>query len=223
MTYYWYTLKTGGINLLKRTYLNFPLMFIIILILSVILAGCNAFKKSEAAQEPNYKELKQMVIDILQTEEGKKAVQESIEDPQVKKKMVLDTTDVQKIIQEEFFSPENKEKLKSMFEDPKFASELGKTLKKENEKLLKDLMKDPEYRKMMVEVMKEKEFEKMLMDIMKSNAYRTQMMLVIKESLESPMFKYDLLKLMEKASEEALKPDKEKKKEGGDEQEGEGG
>ena len=206
-------------DLPKYIYLKFPLWLTIILILSVILTGCNAFKKSEAAQEPNYKELKQMVIDILLTEEGKKAVQESIEDPQVKKKMVLDTTEVQKIIQEEFFSSENKEKLKSMFEDPKFASELGKTLKKENEKLLKDLMKDPEYRKMMIEVMKDKEFEKMIMDVMKSNAYRTQMMLVIKDSLESPMFKYDLLKLMEKASEEALKPDKEKKKEG----EGEGG
>lgn len=175
-----------------------------------LLTSCNLFKGSESAQ-PNYKELKGMVIDILQTEEGKKAVQESLSDPKVNKKMILSNDEVAKIVQSEFLSPENKDKLKKMYEDPKFAAELGETLKKENEKILKDLMKDPEYRKMFIETMNDPEFEKMLLDVMKTNPYRMQMMLVIKDSLESPMFKDDLLKLMEKANEEALKPEKEKK------------
>ncbi len=188
------------------------------ILISLMISGCNAFKGSESSQ-PNYKELKQMVIDILQTEDGKKAVQESLKDPKMKKQMVVEESEVEKIIQKEFFSSENKAQLKKMFEEPKFASQLGKTLSKENEKLLKDLMKDPEYRKMMLEIMKDQEYEKMLLDVMKSTPYRKQMMMVIKESLQSPMFKEDLLKLMIKANEEALKPekkekDKEKDKEG---------
>lgn len=188
------------------------------LILTAVVAsilffnGCNAFKGSETKQ-PDYKEMKQMVVDILQTEDGKKAIQEAVQDPTLKKKMILSDTEVEKIVRTEFLSSENKQELKKMFEDPKFASELGKTLKKENEKLLKDLLKDPEYRKMMIETMKDPEFEKMLLDVMKSSAYRKQTMLIMKESLESPMFQDDLLKLMEKANEEALKPEKEGKKE----------
>lgn len=159
-----------------------------------------------------------MVIDILQTEDGKKAIKETLQDEEMKKKLVLETGDVEKIVQDEVLSPENMDKLKKMFEDPKFASELGKSLKKENEQILKDLMKDPTYREMLIDVMKDKEYEKIVMDIMKSNEYRNQMMMVIKDSLESPMFKYDLLKLMEEASKKALEPekkeeDKEAKKE----------
>jgi len=190
-------------------------LILIILTILILSSGCNALKKSEASSEPNYKEMKQMVTDILQTEEGKKAIRGAVQDPGVKKKMILQDGEVEKIVQKEFFSPDNKEKLKSMFEDPKFASELGKTLAKENKQVIKDLMKDPEYRKMLIETMKDQEYEKMLLDVMKSNAYRRQMMLVIKDSLESPMFQDDLLKLMEKASEEALKPEKDKKKDSG--------
>jgi len=201
----------------KSLSLKYPLWLSVILILSILFSGCNAFKKSEGSQ-PDYKELKQMVIDILQTEDGKKAIKETLQDEEMKKKLVLETGDVEKIVQDEVLSPENMDKLKKMFEDPKFASELGKSLKKENEQILKDLMKDPTYREMLIDVMKDKEYEKIVMDIMKSNEYRNQMMMVIKDSLESPMFKYDLLKLMEEASKKALEPekkeeDKEAKKE----------
>lgn len=198
----------------KSIFLKFPFILSIILVIT-ILPGCNLFKDSKS-EEVDYKELKQMVIDIIQTEDGKKAIQESISEPKLKKQMVVEDKEVQKIVREEFLAPENKEKIKKMYEDPKFASELAKSLSKENEKILKDLMKDPEYRKMMVEVMNEPEFEKMILDIMKSNAYRTQMMLVIKDSLESPMFRDDLLKLMEEASKKALEPEKKDKKEAND-------
>ncbi len=187
------------------------LSLLTIFLFVTFLTGCNAMKKQQSS-EPNYKEMKQLVIDILQTEDGKKAIKQTVQEKDFKKDLILNTGDVKQIIQDELLSNDNKEKLKSLYEDPEFASKLAKILKKENEKLLKDLMKDPDYRKMMVEVMKEKEFEKMLLEVMKSNAYRTQIMLVMKESLQSPMFKYDLLKLMEEASKKALKPEKDEKK-----------
>jgi len=189
-----------------------PVVIVFIMVLILVLVGCNAFKQSESSN-PDYKELKQMVIDILQTEDGKKAIEETIEDPKLKKNMVLNNKEVGEIVQKELLSPDNKEKLTSMYEDPKFAAELAKALKKENEKLIKDLMKDPEYRKSLIEVMNEKEFKEMIMEIMKSNEYRAQMMTVIKESFQSPLFKADLMKLMEEANKEALKPEGDKKKE----------
>ena len=198
--------------MIKATYRLSKYFIIIITSFSLLfLAGCNLFKGTSNSAQPSYKELKGMVIDILQTEEGKKAVQESLSDPKVNKKMILSNDEVAKVVQSEFLSPENKDKLKKMYEDPKFAAELGETLKKENEKILKDLLKDPEYRKMLIETMNDPEFEKMLLEVMKTSPYRRQMMLVIKDSLESPMFKDDLLKLMEKANEEALKPETEQK------------
>jgi len=192
------------------------------LFITLTINGCSAFKQAEGTQ-PDYKELKQMVIDILQTEDGKKAIQESLNDPTIKKKMIFEEGEVKQIIQTELLSAENQTELKKMFEDPKFASKLGKTLKQENEKLLKDLMKDPEYRAMMLEIMQDQAFEKMILDLMKSTTYRKQMMTVMKESFESPMFKEDLLKLMEKANEEAMKPEKEQKKDKKQQEEGAGG
>lgn len=188
-----------------RSSIKRNLFISILLIFTIfILYGCNVFKKDGTTENLEYKELKQMVTDILQTDESKKIIQNSIQDPNIKKEIVLNDDEVKSIVEKELLSPENKDKLKSMYEDPEFAAKLGETLKKENEKLLKDLMKDPEYRKMMIETMQNKEFEKIIMDIMKSNEYRSQMMLVIKESLQSPMFKNDLMKLMEEASKKAM-------------------
>ncbi len=148
-----------------------------------------------------------MVIDIIQTEEGKKAIQEAAGSSGVAKK--ASDSEIKKLAQGELLSNQNT--LKEMYQDPKFASQLGKSLKKENQGLIKDLMKDPEYRKMLLETMNDPEYQKMILDTMKSTAYRKQMMTVIKESLESPLFQEDLLKLMKKANEEVLKPDKKGK------------
>ena len=184
--------------------------------IGMLFSGCNAVKSPSSS--PDYKELKQMVIDIMQTEDGKKAIRETAGQSGGDKKLALGDTEVKKIVQDQFFSNENTIKLKEMYQDPKFTSQLGKTFKKENEGVIKDLMKDPEYRKMLLETMNDPEYQKMVLDVMKSTAYRKQMMAVIKESLESPLFQEDLLKLMEKANEEALKPKEDKKEKSDSEQ-----
>jgi len=62
----------------------------------------------------------------------------------------------------------------------------------------------------MIETMQDKEFEKIIMDTMKSNEYRSQMKLVIKETLQSPLFKSDLIKLFEEASKKTLEGEDKK-------------
>lgn len=96
--------------------------------------------------------------------------------------------------------------------DPKFAGEFAKAVSKDNKQLHKDLMKDPEYQTMLVEVMKNPEFEKILLETLKGTAYRKQAMMVFQESLQNPLFKVELMALMKKVMEEEAKP---KKKEEG--------
>jgi len=176
----------------------------LVIISSLLFGGCNAVKSRSSA--PNYKETKQMVLDIIRTKEGKEAVQEAAGSTASVKK--ASDAEIKKLAQGELLSDKNTTILKEMYQDPKFASQLGKSLKKENQNLIKDLMKDPEYRKMLLETMNDPEYQKMILDTMKSTAYRKQMMTVIKESLKSPLFQEDLMKLMEKANEEALRPKK---------------
>lgn len=191
----------------------------IFIILSLtLLSSCSA-ESGNAESKPTYDQIKQMVKDIMQTEDGQKAIQASLKDEEIKKALLFDGEEVKQHIENTLLSEKGVSSFQKMMDDPKFSSKMAKALQKENEKIQKDLMKDPEYQKMLIAVMKDPEYEKNMLDLMKSAAYRQQMMAVIKESLQSPLFQEDLLKLLTKVQEEASKPKKkgeEDKKGGGD-------
>jgi spore germination protein D len=191
--------------------MNRTIALVIVLCLMVLNIGCN---QGSQAQKPDYKETKQMVLDILQTDEGKKIISEMMTDPKIKEKIILSDMKIQQTIEKTLTSPENKKQLQEVMKDPKFAGAFAKAIKDENKKLQKDLMKDPEYQGMMIDILKNPEAEKMLLDVMKSKAYRQQTMAIMKESLESPMFRMEIMELLSKVYEEETKP-KEKKKGGG--------
>lgn len=186
----------------------------------ILFSACSPGEGGKQANKPDYKETKQMLVDIMQTEDGKKAVVDILKDPKYQEQILVSEQSIRSTIEKTINEPKNKKKLVEIMKDPKFAAELGKTLKEQNKKLLKDLMKDPEYQKMLIDVMKDPEFEKQLLETMKSSAYRQQMMTVMKDALESPMFQLEMMKLMEKAQKEAAKPKKQKK---GQDQGGGGG
>ena len=169
--------------------------------------------------EPDYEETKKMVVDILKTDDGKKALQEVMGDDGMKEKLIMDQTVVTDTIQASLTSDKGKEFWKKSFEDPKFAQSIAKSMKKENEELLKNLMKDPEYKGMMIEVMKDPELEKELTTVLKSKEYREHLQKVMTETFESPLFKAKLQDLIVKAAEEIPT----QKPEGGDESGGGGG
>lgn len=156
----------------------------------------------------------------MQTEDGQKAIQATLTKDEIKKQLVLHGDEVKTTIEDTLLSEKGVSTFQKMIDDPKFSAKLAKALQKENEKVQKDLMKDPEYQKMLIDVMKDPDFEKNMLELMKSNTYRKQMMAVIKESLQSPLFQEELLKLLSKAQEEASKP--KKKEEGGEKQEDKG-
>lgn len=128
-------------------------------------------------------------------------------DDGMKEKLIMDQVVVTDTIQASLTSDKGKEFWKKSFEDPKFAESIAKSMKKENEELLKNLMKDPEYKGMMIEVMKDPELEKELTTVLKSKEYREHLQKVMTETFESPLFKAKLQDLIVKAAEE-IQPQK---------------
>lgn len=181
-----------------------------------IITGCAGNEASGG--EIDYEQTKKMVVDILKTDDGKKALQEVMADEKMQQKLVMDQKVVTETIEKTLTSEKGTEFWKKSFEDPKFAESIAKSMKKENEKLLKDLMKDPEYRGMMIETLKDPELEKELTTILKSKEYREHLQKVITETFESPLFKVKMQAILVKAAEEMKGSEA---KEGGEEKGGE--
>ncbi|MBU8880191.1 spore gernimation protein GerD [Bacillus sp. FJAT-29790] len=180
--------------MIKRHRLLLPFLMII------FITGCGA--KEARSGQMDYDQTKKMVVDILKTDDGKKAIQELMSDDKMKQKLVMDQAIVSDTIEKTLTSEKGTEFWKKSFEDPKFAESIAKSMKKENEQLLKDLMKDPEYRGMMIEVLKDPELEKEVTTILKSKKYREHLQTVVTDTFESPIFKAKIQDILLKAAEE---------------------
>jgi len=181
----------------------------------VFLTSCAATEDSGGGQI-DYEQTKKMVVDILKTDDGKKAIQDVMSDESMKEKLVMDQKVVTDTIQQTLTSDKATEYWKKTFSDPKFAQSVSKNLKTENKKLLKELMNDPEYRGMMIEVFKEPEIQKEMADALKSKEYREHLQKVITETVDSPLFKAKIQELLLKAAEEANSKSGEKAAQGGE-------
>jgi spore germination protein D len=176
----------------KKLLLLFGLFF--------ILTACTG-QDSQTGQM-DYEETKKMVVDILKTDDGKKAIQEVMSDDKLKQQLIMDQTVVKQVIEETLTSDKGLEFWKKAYEDPKFAEGMAKSMKTENENLLKNLMNDPDYRSKLVEVMKDPELQKEVQDVLKSNEYRQHLQQIISETFESPLFKAKIQDLLIKAADE---------------------
>ncbi|GGK21002.1 germination protein GerD [Caldalkalibacillus thermarum] len=156
----------------------------------------------EEQVSPDYKETKQMVLDILQTEEGKKAIQDILKEDEFKQQLLIDEPVVKKTIQDTLLQADNKEKWQQLMLDPKFAQKYAKQLENEHKRLLKDLMKDPEYQAAMIDILKDPEMEKQFVEVAKSQAFRQETMNIMKEALQSPYFRLELLQLLSQVAKE---------------------
>lgn len=183
-------------------------------VMVLFLAGCGAQPQGGESQV-KYKEVKDMVVDILKTEEGKKAIDEATNPTSGMHAQGLNVGQNQQIklaVKEVLTSPEYELMFNEIMKDPKFAADFAKVVLKGNKKIHKDLMKDPEYQKQLMDIMKNQQVQKMLLDLMKSTEYRKQAMAIMQESFQSPLFQMEIMKLLDKVVEEQLKPDAEKKK-----------
>jgi spore germination protein D len=189
--------------ILHKMYRIAPITCVILL-----LTACGSDSQSGGMQ--NYKDTKSMVLDILESEEAKKAIQKASAQQSsggggIKLLSTPEGKQIQIAVKDVLTDPSYPKHLEKMMTDPKFAGEFAKAVTKENKQLHKDLMKDPEYQTMLVEVMKNPEFENILLDTLKGTAYRKQSMMVFQESLKNPLFKIELMGLMKKVMEDEAK------------------
>ncbi|WP_232463524.1 spore germination lipoprotein GerD [Tumebacillus avium] len=205
----------------------------------VMIGGCGSQPQgSGGSQETDakaqYNETKQMVLDILHTKEGMDTLKDIVRDPQFKRSLAINETDVQVAMLKALTDGSAHATLEEQMRNPKFASALAKSFKKDNESVLKELLRDPEYQEMMLVLLKSPEFTQNLYDLMKTPEYRKQTMAIMTQSLQNPEFKLLYLDLLKQAIREGtteLTPNEKKKagiesegggKEGEKKKEGEG-
>lgn len=168
----------------------------------MFLTSCGGNNPNSVAQQMDYDTTKKMVVDILKTDEGKKAIQDVMSQDQMKAKLVIDQKVVTDTIQQTLTSDKAIEFWKKAFSDPKFAQTVATNMRSENENLLKSLINDPEYRNMMIEVFKEPAIQKELTDALKSKDYRSYLQQVITQTIDSPLYKAKIQDLLLKAAEQ---------------------
>lgn len=192
--------------------LNYKWSRAIVAALTVLLVtSCGS---PTSGQTQGYKETKSIVLDILKSEDGKKAIlnaQKGAAGEQMKMLSSGDSQQIQMAVKEVLSDTNNNKFLQKMMTDPKFAGDFAKALKNENKQLHKDLIKDPEYQQSLMDLMKNPEFERMLLDVMKSSQYRQQTMSVMQESMQSPLFRLELMSLLRKILEEETNPNEQEK------------
>lgn len=179
-----------------------------LLLLCIILSACGGNNASQ--EDGDYEKTKKMVVDILQTEDGKKALTEMLNDEKLKQELVIQSDVVKSAINEVLISDKGKEMWKSLFEDPSFVEGYSKSIEEEQIKLIKDLMKDADYQKQMLELLQNPEISALILSLLKSQQFRAHLEETIQQTLETPLFQAKIQEILLKAAEE------QQSKEGGD-------
>ncbi|MEK4487676.1 spore germination lipoprotein GerD [Psychrobacillus sp. FSL H8-0484] len=169
--------------------------FALILLSLGLLAGCSGTPSTP----PSYEENKKMMIDALQSEDGKKAIQKLLEDPKFKELLVIDSEQVKKSVEKTMLSKEAEDFWKEIYQDPKFTETMAKSMMKQQEELMKSLMKDPTYLKDLESFFGSADMKKELEKILKSTDMRKEMEKVVEETIKSPLLQTKWQKLIEEA------------------------
>ncbi|GAA0597295.1 spore germination lipoprotein GerD [Virgibacillus siamensis] len=197
------------------------LSILFITMLVVVLSACNG--GSTAGKEADYDTTKKMVVDILQTEDGKKALREILSDEKMKQQLVIQSDAVKKALNEVLASDKAKDMWTKLFEDPKFVKAYAKAMSDEHKKLMKELMKDPDFQKQMLELMQNPQINKQMLSVMKSQEFRKHLEKTIQETLQSPLFQSKMTEILLKAAEDQSKQQGKQSQSGQSGQSGQGG
>lgn len=190
------------------------------------LVSCGPESGSSSGSQMSYKDVKSMVIDILGSEEAQQALEKASTAQygestlQMKSMTPQDQEQVRITVKDVLTSPEYSTVLQRIMKDPKFAGEFAKAVSKDNKQIHKDLMKDPTYQKELVDMFKTPEMLKVLSDSMKTSDVRKLIMSSVTESMQNPLFKLEIMKLLQSVVKEELTTESEKKASKSDEQSG---
>lgn len=209
-------------------------------LLLLTLTACGGEQSGSSQQQGSYKEMKTMIVDILKSDDGKKAIEEALTSPSsssegeggggsgggsgmlsIKMMPMQSQEQIRTAVKDTLTAPEYQKEIEKIMTDPKFAGDFAKAINSQSKQLHMQLIKDPTYQKSIGEIMKSPEMMKMFLDLTKTPDYRKQSMTIMQEAMQNPLFRMEVLDLLKTVVQEELQPKVEKK--GGGEQGGGGG
>ncbi|MFD2640069.1 spore germination lipoprotein GerD [Piscibacillus salipiscarius] len=196
--------------------------FHFILVFTILLVGCSQ-GQGNSQQSPEYEATKKMVVDILKTDDGKKAVKEILSEEEMKQQLVLNSDLVKQSVEQSVTSKKGKEFFKKLFEDPSFVKAYVEATKEADQKLMKGLMNDSTYQAQMIQLFQNEEMQKMIQSALKSQQFKSYLEDTIQETLSSPLFKAQMQEVLLKAAEEAKKSQEGQSQDQGQQQQSGGG
>lgn len=179
------------------------------ILLLLVLVGCSENKTSTLS----YEEIKKITLDTLQTEDGKKAMQQLLTDPAFKQQLVLEQEEVQTSIETTLLSEDARAFWKELFEDPKFQESYAKSLEQQHKKILQQLLNDANTQKQLVQFFGQPEMQKQLETLLKGSTLRKQMEEVVMETIENPLLQTKWQNLIKKSGQVTEAKEGEDKKE----------
>lgn len=171
----------------------------IALLLFIILTACSN-NDTTSIQNSDYEETKQLVIDMLKTDEGKAALAEIFVNEEMKKQLIMEQDIIKTAIEENLTSEQAKSFWKEAFQDPSFAAAYAKSLESAHKQLMKDLMQDADYRELLLEVLQDSKMEKQIAEVINSNEVREELKNTIIETLSSPLVQEKLQAILSQSS-----------------------
>lgn len=184
---------------------KFAIGFCFILIFSV---GCSSGGSSDQGSTPDYQTTKKMVVDMLKSDDGEKAIRDILKEDSFKQQLLMNQDFVKDTIAKTLTSDSGKKFWQDLFSDPKFSTQLAKSMQANNKQLLKQLMKDPSYQSMMMDVLNAPKMQKEYLDLMHTQPFREEMQKTIIDTLSSPLFTEKLSNALSKTLTEQSKQGK---------------
>ncbi|WP_217597902.1 spore germination lipoprotein GerD [Cohnella sp. GbtcB17] len=183
----------------------------------ILLSSCGP-ESSAGSEQMSYKDVKSMVIDILGSQEAQEALDKASTEKygtsslHAQSLTPSDQEQIRTAVKDVLTSSNYSKVLREIMTDTKFAGEFAKAVSKDNKQIHKDLLKDPTYQQELVNVFKTGDMKTVLFETTKTAEYRKQMMSAVGEAIQNPVFKLELMKILQDVVKEELTPKPEQSK-----------
>src|SRR5690625_7359039 len=113
-----------------------------------------------------------MIVDILQTEDGKKVLREIMTDEKMKEQLVIESDVVKDSINNVLTSEKGQKMWINLFKDPTFVTEFAKSMDDEQMELVKRLMNDADFQKKRIKILQNHKITKKKLEVIKSQKFQ---------------------------------------------------
>ncbi|WP_246625287.1 spore germination lipoprotein GerD [Fictibacillus nanhaiensis] len=177
-------------------------IFLVCMILFA-LSGC-AQNEAQGSSQIDYEATKKMLVDLLKTDEGKKAIKEVLSDKEIQQEILIDQEVIKETIEKQLLSEKGQKFWQTLFKDPKFSVAFAKSMRKEHEKLMKDLIKDPQYQAEVMKIMQNPKMAQKLLELVDTQPVRKEMKKVMLDTFENPIVQAQIQEMLKKIAHEEI-------------------